>query len=342
VLLLSFFLSAVLVIAQPNTNYIDYHKHIILAEQQFLYYNTPSGAINKYKEIFSKWDKPFAKDCFVALQLACMMRDTANATFFKEKSFENGVEWNTVLVSEHVQQLFFNREYKEKMSRVYEIKNREYLETIDTGYRNIIHNMYAREIFFRKQAKGNEYMISEWMRVEDSNMYELVTMIKKTGFPGEKRIGLNIGIYLQVEDGKTGDRKHGYDFAMTGIFLSCHAATLFFHHRCGYQLLKDELMQAVVEGELHPREYALMYEWSHAYFSRKNWDDKYHDFKCTAGKWEKRYNQYIQSAYHYSDIILVNKHRAELGICSVEHDAKKKQYAIENKLYLYFGMFQQV
>lgn len=344
VLLLSFFLSVVLVIAQPNTNYIDYHKHIILAEQQFLYYNTPSGAINKYKEIFSKWDRPFAKDCFIALQLACMMRDTASATFFFEKCFENGVEWNTVLVSQHVSQLFYDLAYKKEMGKLYNKHNGIYLQTIDTAYRNVVRAMFAREVELRGKAEygpngRSETLVAHWLKLEDSNMYALVNMIQNKGFPGEKRVGFYY--YDQVDIDKSGLLKWD-TYPLTRVFLSSHVSTMFFHHRCGYQLLKGELMQAVVEGELHPREYALMYEWSHAYFMEKHWDDEFHIYKCESGKWEQRYNFYLRPWYHSNDTALVNQHRLEIGISSLEHDEKKKQYAIENRLYLFFGMFQKI
>ncbi|MCB0697907.1 MAG: hypothetical protein KDC07_11110, partial [Chitinophagaceae bacterium] len=235
--------------------------------------------------------------------------------------------------------------YKKRIGDLYEKYYNEYKKTIDTNYRNIIANMYKHEYALRRLAEGptrSEPLIRKWLAVEDSNMYELVPMIKSKGFPGEKRIGLSHILPEQVDDSRTGDRRNTYDFRMVSVNLNCHAATLFFHHRCGYMLLKEELMQAVLEGELHPREYALIYEWSHNYFAVKHWDDDYHDFRCEGNRQDEWYNIFIEPFLYSKDIAAVNKARAEIGMCSLDHDEKKKKFAIDNELYLYFGTFRKI
>lgn len=326
---------------QERVNYIDYHKQIIVAEQQFLYYDNLNAAFEQYKKTFDKWDKPFAKDCFIALQLACMVSDTGRAIYFFQKCFEQGVEWNTVMVSPHVE-VMFNSDlvYKKRIQQLYDKCRPAYLKTIDTAYRNIIVDMYEHEKRLRVKANAKDsdkQDMSEWMRVEDSNMYELIPMIKERGFPGERRIGY--AYYNQINDNnKQLTLQSGRaDLERIRIFLSSHVCVLFYHHRCGYQMLKDELLQAVKEGLLHPREYALVYEWSHAYFMSKHWDDDYHEYKCESDNWSKRYNFYINPMYHSTDIKLVNKHRIEIGIGSVNQDEKKRAYAKQNQLFLFFG-----
>lgn len=333
--------------AQKEATYITYHKHIIAAEQQFLYHKNPKAALEKYREIFMQWQRPFARDCYIALQLACLMNDTAYATFFFEQCFKNGVEWNTAIFSPPVNRLLqADGAYKKRIGELCDKRYPEYLKTIDTVYRNVIQNMYKHEGRLRSYASGEEGNIRpktrEWMRIQDSNMYELVSMIKSKGFPGEKRVGYRNIVYKQIEDSRRGNRKYEYDFMMVDLFLSCHVATLFFHHRCGYRLLKEELMQAVFEGELHPREYALMYEWSHDYFAVKHWDDDYHDFRCEAEKQENNYNIFINRFRYSNDTEAVNKDRAEIGMCTLDHDEKKKKFAKDNELYLYFGMFSRI
>lgn len=334
-LLLYLFICPIFLKAQNNVNYIDYHKQIIIAEQFFLY-NNSKAALKKYKQIFDEWEQPFAKDCYIAAQLACMAKDTSNATYFFKKCFENGVEWNTLLASRAVSMLFAEDvSYKRHVASFFDEYYKKYTERIDTVYNAIIYNMYKHEYGLRaiaEHSRNDHDKFARWMQVEDSNMYELVDIIREKGFPGEKRIGMCY--YNQLDNNR--------DRSLTRIFLSCNAATLFFHHRCGYELLKEQLMQAVKDGELHPREYGLIYEWSHAYFSRKNWDDEYHDFKCERSPWDKHYNLYLQPMFYSKDIDRVNKDREEIGISSIAHDAKKTQYAKDNELFLWFGGFNKI
>lgn len=328
-----------------SADYIDYHKHIIVAEQQFLYYNTPSGAIKKYKEVFEKWERPFAKDCYIALQLACMMKDKENAIYFFEKCAETGVEWGTFMVSDYITDMLRDTDLSTKVADVYKTKRANYLAGIDTAYQGVVYRMFRKENELRRIAEGEgkraHHLLSAWLRLEDSNMYALVKMIKKKGFPGENRVGYYF--YKQADDNnRKAPEKDKYPD--TKIYLSSHVATMFFHHRCGYQLLKDELMEAVKQGELHPREYALIYEWSHGYFMKPHWDDTFHVYDCRSGEWEKKYNFYfrIRPVFEHKDLNKVNKDRLEIGISTLDHDERKKKYAQENRLFLFFGMFGQV
>lgn len=334
VLLISMLSFALMANGKEKPNYIDYHKQIIVAEQQFLYHQNLEEAFQQYERIFKEW-RPFAKDCYIAMQLACMVNDTARATYFFQKCFETGVEWNTLLVSPHVQRVFATDiSYRKMIEKLSDKYSKLHLQTIDTTWWNIINNMYEHEYGLRRIAelKNDEKLKARWLEVEDSNMYELVRLVKKQGFPGEKRIGK---CYLtQVDINK--------DPSLTSIKLSCHSAVLFFHHRCGYELLKEELMQAVKDGELHPREYGLIYEWSHAHFSKTNWFDEYIDFKCTMSPWDKHYNLYLLPWFHSNDIEQVNKDRVEIGISSLEHDKRKTKYAEESDLYLWFGQFKKI
>lgn len=322
-----------------STNYVDYHKQINIAEQFFLY-NNSTTAIKKYKEIFNTWSKPFAKDCFITLQVACMIYDTASAKYFFIKCFENGVEWETALFAPRVYELLNNNyQYRERIKRLYEEKREKYLNTRDTTYAALIRDMFAAENKSRGESNNDTTLIAKWMSLEDSNMYALVDIIKERGFPGEKRVGFYY--YDQVVSYKSAYSTK-VDYTTSDVFLSSHVATMFFHHHCGYELLKEELWRAVVNGELHPREYALMYEWSHKRQIAQQWDHKYHIYRCELSSWDKYYNLYIDSLYHHKDTELVNANRAEIGICTIQHDEKKRNYAKENRLLLYMGMFNRI
>lgn len=65
----------VLKIANAQTNYIQFHKEIIRAEQLILA-TQMKDALLSYKNTFDKYPKTFAKDAYIALQIACMVEDS--------------------------------------------------------------------------------------------------------------------------------------------------------------------------------------------------------------------------------------------------------------------------
>ena len=61
-------------------DYFDYHQKIIYAEELFIQ-DSIQKSLTEYKKIFTKYS-PFAKDAYIALELACMVNDTLQAKFF--------------------------------------------------------------------------------------------------------------------------------------------------------------------------------------------------------------------------------------------------------------------
>ena len=78
--------------AFASMNYFIYHQKIIYAEELFLKDSIQASLI-AYKNIFTEY-KPFAKDAFIALELACMRKDTAQSIYFFEQCFKSGVNWD--------------------------------------------------------------------------------------------------------------------------------------------------------------------------------------------------------------------------------------------------------
>lgn len=127
----------------------------------------------------------------------------------------------------------------------------------------------------------------------------------------------------------------------------------FLHNPCGYQLLKKELMQAVVEGELHPRDYALIYEWSYFNLKRKNTFDTLETnmglaitcysikTECSIDQQQYHYNIHIDPADYSEDTAYVNKCRDMIGIASLQHDARKKAFEKKYGFKLFFGVFSR-
>jgi hypothetical protein len=322
-----------------QVNYIDYHKKIIGAEELFLQGKVDSSLMC-YRKIFTGYDKCFAKDCFNALQLACMTYDTMDANYFFKKCFENGVSWTAINYAGQINRTFNRFQgYKERTKELYDVCRATYYKTVDIKARSEVMAMRYKDGIVKSSIPFGVQTRDEWAAlysgVLDANIQELVRISQMSGLPGEHRVGFS-------------DHDLDFDCEQSDVELIPIASLLFFHHGCGYWLLKKELMDAVIKGELHPREYALIYEWSfedltlHPSEPGKNDVCRFYKVKCNTEKQDRHYNLYLNHNKDWSDIVFVNKCRADLGISTVAHDELKKQYAKKYGLRLFYGLFEEI
>ena len=123
-------------------NYIQYHREILNCETQFLFKENIRDAIKDYKLVLDRYSKPFAKDCFIALQLACFANDTENARYFFRKSFQRGVDWIAITKSKCISNILTtDAHYKQGIEVIYEQEHKKFLSTIDTNLRKEVINM---------------------------------------------------------------------------------------------------------------------------------------------------------------------------------------------------------
>lgn len=328
---------------QPG--YIKYHRLILSAEEAFLNGDI-AESIDSYKRIFADY-RPFAKDCYVAAQLCCMQKDTASALKMVAYGFERGVTIDMLGKVACVRQFLstFPAE-RVKWTELFKEKHARYLAGIDWHTRAAIRAMVARDGSFKlipHEYATRRQRDSIYTAVLDDNLKNFVSLVKAEGVPGEASTGIYSNDLEIVKGGPT-------DLYMTSIL-----GVLFFHHQYAFHFLKKELMTAVVDGELQPKEYALIHDWSYGWLrATEIWSATpdsvlkfprstnifHHSYKMRPYPHEKNYNMYIKPAYHSNDTAFVNKCRAEIGVASLSHDERKKKFAQANSLILFFGMFQ--
>ncbi|MBA3829846.1 MAG: hypothetical protein H0X33_12980 [Taibaiella sp.] len=319
-------------------NYINYHKEVIKAEDLFL-----QGQINSslkyYTDIFKRFEKPFAKDCYIALQLACMQNDTNKATFFFKKSFESGINWSSLKFSSYIYTLLKNNfSYSEKISQLYKTGREKYLKNINWSLRDSIINLLKKDWYFKKNHswtnKTDRY--PKYVQALDENIVKLELLSKRYGFPGEHMIGI---------------KDPELDTCDPSFFwrLSSLSSLILFHHRCGYGLMEQELKKALIDGELNPREFALIYEFSYADYKEyvghysSNHNNFNYKVNCTfQNDSVKFYDIFIKKLFYCNDSIVVNAFRKEIGMSSLNHDKRKRTFARDNHLILFFGQFDNL
>lgn len=310
-------------------DYITYHKEIIKAEELLVRTNLKDCLI-QYKKTFDEYPKVFARDAFLAFQVACMFKDTTMVSYFFEKSVRNGIIWEAINYITFYQDIVsFNLAYKRRLESLYSTNRAIYESSIDTILRK---NILALLIEDDKARTHNNDSLSNyrWMKLCDSNGKKLAAIIKRVGFPGEKMCGILNSEVAIVNGSKE---------RATGVQIYPVCNRIFYHSACVFQDVKVELQRAVKNGELTPKEYALLYEWSFDVLTRKNrWWDKYYKFNCNHNVVrDKHYNFFLNDDMYSTDTLFVNQCRKEIGMCSLEHEKKLKKFGIENGIIVRFG-----
>lgn len=339
--------------AEEKTNYLDYYYGITKAEQYFLQ-NEFDSSLNYYKYVFDQYPAPFAKDCFNALQIACFSGDTAHATYFFKMSFRYGVNWENLT---HIPLVvtFLNRDtsYLNHIKYQYKKQREIYFSSIDLVMRDSVMAIMKNDFNKRAKYEKNDadavkhYKDSVYTQALDSNIIAIFNLVKRHGYPGERMVGIHDTNYANSSRDKFAYR------------LSSLPAYMFFHHYCGYWLMQDYLLKAIYAGELHPKEYALIYEWSYATAHKRDMVLKYADKKSIKfyntsatnnykvscdiqyQNKDKYYNLYLDRMFDNPDKALVNKCRKEVGIASLEHEQLKKEYGERNGLKLFTAFFER-
>ncbi len=326
--------------ASPPPDYGAYHRAVLHAEHLFLNKVFPA-AFAQYKAAFTDYPRPFAKDCFVALQLACWQRDTTYADYFFQKAFENGINREMTGMAGHINTYLRRSDaYERRIDSLYKACRPRYLNALNLDQRFEVEALLKKDGLYHEMPA--EYATlkvrdSLYGRVVDANVLALAAMIRRHGLPGEKTAG--------IQDAKLDDL-HAPQYWMRMTALATH---IFHHQPWAAQLLRSELLQAVRDGELHPRSYALIYEWSYCWLVEgQRWKSSADSrvpmkVKAALSPQDKHYNvvpRFHPEHQYYSDTAQVNGWRAEIGIASLQHDERKKEFAKRWNLILTFGAFQ--
>ena len=374
-----------------NGNYLEYHRKVIEIEERFLD-GRLEQALGAYKRLFESY-QPFARDAFIALQLACMKGDSAYAFYFLKKSFRAGVPWTYTDRVSHIHRFLKKSPSIERRARkIFEEENAAYNSklnhqlrvdfkarsaTDDLEKKRLVQRLdwlhewtvrhpdsfqllYGKELMSnpvlqRYAARPKETFDSayfeflkrltikrfkpiefekRYVQVLDSNLLAVITISKELGYvPGERTTGI-----IDWEN----SHSVGY------MFMVPQVVHLLYHHGCGYWLLNDELQESVRRGELHPRIYLCLHDFSYCMLKDASNDNSHTNFQRSMKvrcEYPVRTTDYrivniagcIEPQRPDTDVI--NFLRDEWAVSSIEHDLRKKGFAEKHNLVLSFGIF---
>jgi hypothetical protein len=248
-------------------DYRFYHESINYAEKLCVT-NKFDSANFIYKDIFNKYENPYVSDIYIAAQFAYLNKNEFDFIYYMNLAISKGLPMeilkNTPL---------FNS-IPEKLSSLISSKFKTYNanQNFNLSLRDSVFNLYYIEHKMKMEMGNNENKI----RQHDS--FEIVfrkiikdNYLKKGIFPSEQLIGC----FEESQFDEFISRKKLTSFqtniAPSGMVITgmipddvslCNYKALipFLHYRCSTLEFKDLLWQTVLNGSLHPKDFALLLE----------------------------------------------------------------------------------
>ncbi len=335
--LITAFLSFLLfsISAHAQDDYIMYNKQILRCEQQFLYLDNIKEGLKGYKKVFQKYSRPYAKDCFVALQLACLVGDTQEVEYFARLAFRRGVNWTGITYSQIINKfLNSNGHFHQKIKSIYDVEHLKFMESLNNEVRKIIIRMAHTDDSVKwslNGMKGSEFTKQNkaYQELLDSNAVRIAKLTAQYGYLGFNKIGF---ADFPVKN-------HEEVHPKTCFLLVPIIDQLYYHHACCYFKNPEKLREALQAGEITPATYASIYEWAFLDLKEKRPEirlcqpalvqTEYYNICPVMRFWQKN-----------SDSILVNKCRSAIGLASTAHFNKRKAFEKETGVKLLFGHFE--
>lgn len=237
-------------------DYMEYHKLIIEAEK-LISEEAFGEALITYEQAFDRFDFVFLRDYKVASQLALYLGNKKKAFDYIKKGTAAGWELKDIRKNKSLKPLQNDPEWK-TIEKSYKNVQAAYLAKIDGRTREKVQLMFKKDqkkamgALFRIGNKSQEKYGSEKFAPHSENqMYELIEILEKDGYPGEKNIGNN--------------------FWMATI-LSHHnsISSAYNSQDTLYNFIRPKLIRAIENGEMSPYEFALVDDWQKAVVSERN------------------------------------------------------------------------
>ena len=274
--------------SSAQQTYWDYHREIIageelIAEQKF------EEAILKLDSLFNKFDFVFLRDCKLATQLCCHVKDAGRAIKFARRGMRQGWELRDIQKDKGLRFLRQSPKW-ENLHTDYEKLHSEYENGLNASLRKQVHLMFkidqrkALGAFIRIGEKSQQkYAEQKFAPHSEKQISQINTIIDSLGYPGEHIIGNKL---------------------WASVILSHHNSISPQYNSSDtlYTFLKPKILRAIGRGELSPYVFSTIEDWRTAAISNHN--------LTTYG--------YLGKISDAAALDSVNNNRSELGIRSIE------------------------
>lgn len=326
-----------------ETDYTKYHDYINRAEHLYFMEQRYDEAFEMYDKAFEEFDFLFAKDCVNAAQFAYVQGRPYKKYIYK--GFENGLKLSMFVFklrpSRFLEKMKIELESDPQTEIEYKLRRLKYLARINKKTLSYIMDEFLFDQDM-KNKQGREYDIYATKVIN-----KIISLINEVGFPGSGIVGVqdatvfndlghpNQDFYFRKDKTKfKGDKWRVID---EDILASKYAIIILIHNPCAYQILEDLLLGEVKKGNIHPREVGLLYD------NLYRFGKPYHKLECR--KYDSRVDGWFNLNLFADHIVLTydkaytNQLRASWHIAPLELDQKKKEYAAEHEMKLFWGFW---
>lgn len=315
-------------------DYARYYQLINKAEETFVM-TKDKNCFRYYDSAFQQYSSPYLKDAYIAAEIAFYLKDTTKVLHYLGIGFRNGLPLSSVRsapILRHINQ----GPFYPKIVALYET-NKPYVKTdyqaqndiwlwcyeSDSIKSRVGHDAEKRRQFFAYENQFREYLYKNYL--------------SKDIFPNERIIGVATDSLYQAylalhhkQDiyaglGMTTEDAGGDAFKTDYELLAKYSLSVMIHSKCSYWKYRSHLWNAVLNGYMQPKEYALLHLTSTIWnqHNENDWDD------CTVERQPHYY--YILSdewrAGDFSDttMVQIEKNRADIYLQRYSVDVQKKQ-----------------
>lgn len=252
-LYLYFLFVCTIIHSQEPLNYFTYHQQITKAEtlasdQKF------NEALTTYEKVFTEYKFVFVRDYKIAAQLALHMGNHPKAIHFIKKGMEAGWTLKSIKKNKLLKQLKRVREWND-LKRIYPQIRATYWAGINMKLREQVQLMFKKDqrkalgALFRIGDKAKtRYSDKQFAPHSENQMVQLLEILYKQGYPGEKSIGNDYWVSTIM----------GHHNSISKSYVQ--KDTLFTHS-------EPYLLKAIETGQMSPYEYALITDWRIAVLS---------------------------------------------------------------------------
>lgn len=293
---------------KDTTNYLNYHTKFSKIERQIASENFKEAQADLEK-LFRDYEVKFVKDYVIAAQIALVNKDKRNSLIWLRQAIKKGATLACLKEIEIIRTAVSTNDWEE-IAIEYDQLRKVYLASIDLKLLSNFSKRYADE----QQAKRTNL----YQAIVQSNFDYIKHLIKLEEYPGENRVG--------VDNEKVASSIDACYFGNSKVTV-----TLLHYDYPISEIGESQLIACIKKGNLHPREFAHIYNYEKSkvsvlYQKSKKEYEPLNDYKFNFPFGEKHEN-----------IRRVNMDRALFGICKYEVDLKIEKIEKKYGLKLRFG-----
>ncbi|HXS37832.1 MAG TPA: hypothetical protein VN721_14100 [Flavipsychrobacter sp.] len=218
-------------------DYSYYYQQTKLAEEALLNENFPEALVH-YDSAFKNYDFKFARDCFIAAQTAAYLNNDKHTFQYLQYAIAAGVKPECIS-NQDIFQRFKKTLWWDKLEDMRPILWKKYLARIDTSLTIEFVKRFTKEQELKDNTVRGDR--SAYFHQVEDNVSRVQQLARQNKFPGEKLIGIDNSV---IATPRVNQCNYSADIVISSLN----------HFSYSYELMKNELTKAMLDGDLYPYE----------------------------------------------------------------------------------------